>query len=203
MLRAAFALVWTVLFALGSAGSATAADSAEALARDQVNPFAKNYLSIEIARNYPVSFAQNRYEPGEYQPVVAYRHNLDSTWMMGVGGQFKILRRIDIPNEEESSRVLALWTMTHEALYILRLDHPTYLFIGPKLHYFLPARSGRLPLVRDDDVRTEIGAAASMTLARVLADGGIITLRADRWRGTRTLQLHGIEVAFGYSKPLR
>lgn len=168
-----------------------------------VNPFFKSYLSLEIARNYPVSFAQNRYDPGEYHPVLAYRHNLDSDWFMGVGGQFKILRRIDLPDEVEPSRDLALLTLTHEALYVLRLDHPTYLLVGTKLHYFLPALTATLPLTRDDEMTTEIGAGLSTTLARILSGGGLVTLRADRWRGTRSLKLHGVEVALGYSHPLR
>lgn len=167
------------------------------------NPFHKSYVGFELARNYPVSFSQNRYEPGPYHPVIEYRHNLDHVWMMGVGGQFKILRRIDLADEDEPSAELCLWTVTHEALYILRLDHPTYLFVGPKMHYLLPALSAKLPVARDDALLTEIGVAASVTLARMLPSGGLVTLRADRWRGTRTLSLHGVEVAFGLSLPLR
>lgn len=167
------------------------------------DPFAKSYVSLEVARNYPTSFTQNSYKPGQYHPVIGYRHNLDGTWLMGVGGQFKIFKRKEVEDVELKSHDLALWTITHEALRVMRLDYPMYLLVGPKLHYLLPSRAARLPLVREEELQTEIGIAASATLVRVLESSALVTLRVDRWRGTRTMNLHGIEVAIGYSRPLR
>jgi len=162
------------------------------------NPFAKSYMSVEVARNFPVSYAQNRFAGGPLHPVVGYRHDLDEDWMMGVGGQFKMLRR-DGDTEIRPGGELALWTISHETYYIIRLLHPTYLLVGPRLHYLVPTNAGRLPLQRASEYETEIGAALSAMFVRVLDERSLVTIRLDRWRGTRTTRFQGMEVAAGFS----
>lgn len=162
-----------------------------------VNPFARTYLSLELARNYPLAFSQNRFEPGPLHPVFGYRYDLDEHWLMGIGAQFKIMTRRD----RTQSREIALWTIYHETLYAIRLEHPSYLLVGPKLIYLLPAKVAMLPLQRDDSYVIEIGAGLSVALARVVGDW-MLTLRVDRWRGTTTTRLQGLEVALGASHAL-
>jgi hypothetical protein len=183
---------------------AAAAGGERARAQDEasVNPFEKTYLTLELARNFPVSFTQNRFDPGRYSPVLGYRHDLDEHWLMGIGGQFKVLKRRDSEVETPTDRI-ALLTVYHETLYAIRLDHPTYLLLGPKLMYLLPANAGKLPVQRADEYQTEIGAALSMTFAHVVDDKYMVTLRVDRWRGTKTMKFHGVEVAGGISWALR
>lgn len=202
MHRSVTTLVILCIVACGSVAGVARAQVAPYDSADP-DPFAKSYVSIEVARNYPTSFTQNHFKAGQYHPTLGYRHNLDGTWLMGVGAQFKIFRRKNEAGEEQESRDLALWTMTHEALKVVRLDHPTYLLVGPKIHYLLPSQAARFPLAREGILPMEIGVAASMTLARLLDSGALVTIRADRWRGTRTMKLHGIEIAVGYSRPLR
>ncbi len=167
------------------------------------NPFRKSYLSLELARNAPMSVTQNHFGPGPVHPVLGFRHNLDAHWMMGVGGQFKLLSRNREERTPTGSRQLAIWGLYHESLYVLRLDHPTYLMFGPKLLYFVPARTGRLPLSRDPLYQTEIGVALSVAFIHILDDNHLLSLRVDRWRGTGTTRLQGVEVAAGLSFALK
>jgi hypothetical protein len=167
-----------------------------------VNPFRKTYLSVEMARNYPMAFTQNRYEPGRFFPAFAYLHDLDENWLMGLGAQFKILNKkeldpADVPEGESNSGFLGLWTVSHQTMYVVRLNHPTYVLVGPKILYLLPTRSAKLPLQREPSLSSEIGGALSIGLTRVVRDHFLLTMRAERWRGTRTMKLHGFEIAFG------
>jgi hypothetical protein len=184
-----------------AAWAGTGAERARADDESRVNPFEKTYLTLELARNFPVSFTQNRFDPGRYSPVLGYRHDLDESWLMGIGGQFKVLKRRD--HADTPTDRVALLTVYHETLYAIRLDHPTYLLIGPKLMYLLPANAGRFPVQRADEFQSEIGGALSMTLAHVVDGRYMVTARVDRWRGTRTMRFHGVEVAAGISWALR
>lgn len=157
-------------------------------------PFSRTYLSLELGRNYPLSFSQNQFEAGPLHPILGYRFALDSSWIMGIGTQFKILSK----KARVDSREIALWTIYHEAMFTVRLDHPNYLLIGPKLLYLLPAKVATVPLQRDDNFAVEIGAGISVGLAH-LADPWLFTLRVDRWRGTTTTRLQGLEIALGVS----
>lgn len=169
---------------------------------DEVNPFRKNYLAVELARNYPMGNTQNRYEPGRFFPAFSYLHDMDESWLMGLGAQFKILNKKDLAPEdvdpvESDSGFLGLWTVAHETLYVVRLNHPTYVLVGPKLLYLLPTRSAKIPLQRESSLASEIGGALSIGLTRVVRDKLLLTMRAERWRGTRTMKLHGFEISFG------
>lgn len=159
----------------------------------EINPFKKNYVAVELARNYPMSFTQNGYEPGRYFPAFSYLHNLDESWIMGLGAQFKILNKKD-----PETGFLGLWTVSHETLYVVRLNHPTYVLVGPKILYLLPTRSAKIPLQKEPNFASEIGGGLSLGLTRVVRERFLLTMRAERWRGTRTMQLHGFEVAFGF-----
>ena len=158
------------------------------------NPFAPTYLSLELGRNYPLAFSQNSFDTGPEHPLIGYRYTLDESWLMGIGLQFKIMSRRD----KSESRELALWTIIHESLFSIRLDHPIYLLVGPKILYLLPAKTATIPLDRDNKFPVEIGAGLSASFAYV-SDSWMLTLRADRWRGTSTSKLQGLELAFGIS----
>ncbi len=175
---------------------------AQTAPQNDVNPFRKSYFAVELARNYPMGFTQNRYEPGRYFPSFSYLHDLDEGWLMGLGAQFKLLSKkdldpADVDPVESDSGFLGLWTISHETLYVVRLNHPTYVLVGPKILYLLPTRSAKLPLQREPSLASEIGGAISIGLTRVVRDRFLLTMRAERWRGTRTMKLHGFEIAFG------
>jgi len=176
-------------------------------ARSLLDPFSESYLFMEAARNFPQSFSLSQFKAGGLHPVAAYRYNLMGHWVMGLGIQFKNFERQKIniiDNESRSNymgRNFALWTFFHEGLYVIRLDHPTYFLIGPKLLYLLPSKVASFPIVRDDAFSVEIGGGLSGSLIRILGYKSFVSLRVDRWRGTTTNKIHGLEIAcgFGYS----
>lgn len=170
--------------------------------QEQLSVFAEQYLVLEIARNFPMSFSQNRFEPGEPHPVIGYRHRFQENWLMGLGGQFRIFQRRDVPQNNDSTGALAVWTLYHETNYSMRLDHPTYLLLGPRVTYFLPCKSAVLPLERDPALPSEIGAGLAVSIVRMINESFMLTARAERWRGTRTTTLQGLEVAFGINYAL-
>lgn len=159
-------------------------------------------MTLEIARNIPVSFAQNQFEPGEQHPVLGYRHRFQHNWMMGIGGHFRIFKRRDTEENQGNTGTMAIWTIYHETNYVLRLDHPTYLLAGPRLTYLLPCQAAVLPLERDPVLQTEIGVGLSVSVLRIMSPKYALTARVERWRGTRSMLLHGLEVAFGINYAL-
>jgi hypothetical protein len=156
-------------------------------------PFGNNYLLTEIQSNQPASFTQNEFSGGAPFAALSYRHTMSEKWMMGVGLTFKLLR-----SRELGADSLAIWTIHHEALRVIRVYHPTYFMVGTRILYMVPAQNHTLPLKRNEDFETEIGGAATASLVHVLNSKNAISLRVDRWRGTRTQIFHGIEVALGY-----
>ena len=114
--------------------------------------------------------------------------------------QFKILKKKHFEKGERDE--VALWTISHESMYMLRLNHPIYLLTGLKLQYLLPAKAANFPLQKDADYETEIGIALSSALTYVLPSRHFLTLRIDRWRGTKTTRFMGIEGALGFSYAL-
>lgn len=172
------------------------------MGRGLLDPFANDYIFLEIGRNDPQAFTMGQFKAGGYHPMVGYRFNLAGEWLMGVGGQFKNFQRRELPGVTIDNRNLALWTLYHEGLYVVRLDHPTYFLIGPKFLYLLPAKAASLPLVKDDSYNVEIGGALSASLVRILENRSFLSLRVDRWRGTKTMKLQGLEFSLGYGWPL-
>jgi hypothetical protein len=194
----------TAMIALISALTAApvfAADD-EPLPRTPEDPFAASYVHFEVARNYPVSRSQEQLEAGGYHPAFTYLHSLGGTgrWLLGLGGHYKLLNKRE--HDAAESDQVALFTLTHETLFAIRLYHPTYLLTGPKLQYFFPSKLAKLPMQRDPEYETEVGVGLSVMIAQVLADRSFLTVRLDRWRGTRTTRLQGIEASVGFAYEL-
>lgn len=183
-------------------GSGYAKSSEDQAFRKSLDPLAYDYIFLEIGRNYPQAFSTTSLRTGGYHPILGYRFNLGGEWLMGVGGQFKTFRRYENPGTVLENKNFALWTLYHEGLYVLRLDHPTYMLLGPKFLYLLPAKAAVLPLEKDDSYAVEIGGAFSVSLIRILSNRSFLSLRVDRWRGTKTMKLQGLEFSLGYGWPL-
>jgi hypothetical protein len=193
----------TPILALPLTASSENLTSKDHLIDEIPNPYAKDYLSLGIVRNYPASFSQNTLKSGYYHPYFAYQHNLNRSWLVGVGFQFKVLRKQDhILSETATNNLLAFWSLTHETYYSLRLHHPHYLLLGPKLLYLLPAQRAKFPILRDGEFATEFGIAFSLKLVHILFDKSTIAFRIDRWRGTKSQKFHGLEVGFDYGYAL-
>lgn len=163
--------------------------------RGEENPYRKTYVTLGLARNFPISFSEDPLDPGHFGPIVGYLYDLDGDWIMGVSGQFKVLRRE--ARGKDGSDTLAIWTVTHSTFYSVRLDHPLYFLGGLKIQYLLPATRAGAPVRRSEDYRSEIGVAASASLVRIVDKRFIGFAWIDRWRGTGSMRLHGIEAGFG------
>jgi hypothetical protein len=196
-------LIVSTLLGLVMVPSSQAQESSAAASMDAfdqaINPFRKTYLTVEITRNFPAGYTERTMVPGTAEPAFTYIHDLDRHWLMGLGVQFKVLAQRDQDDLPRASQWLALLTLSHEVLYALRLSHPIYFLAGPKLLYMVPAKSGKLPLQRDTNYEMEIGAALTTQFAYLIDDRHMLSLRLDRWRGTKTQRLNGTEVALGVS----
>jgi hypothetical protein len=157
----------------------------------ETNPYQRTYAGFGLARNYPVSFSEDKLQPGYASPLATYLYDLDEDWILGISAQFKILHHA-LPNKDKSD-TLGLLNVSHETLYSIRLSHPMYLLTGLKLLYLLPTTNARLPIRRSDDFRSEVGLAATAALARVIDPNVLLIAYLDRWRGTATMKLHAIE----------
>lgn len=155
-------------------------------------PFEKNHIIVEGIRNYPASFSEEKFNPGGLNYLFGFRHLSQNRWMMSVGVGFKTLFR-------EDTQILPILTFNHEAGYVIRLQHPTYLLLGPKLLYLLPTSDTAIPLQRDPDFSAEIGVGVSGTFIHFISRRAALQLRFERWRGTGSMLFHGIELAFGAS----
>ncbi len=153
------------------------------------NAFSSRYFLLGFANNYPVSFSQNSFISGGFHPVFGYRYNMEGKWFLGVNGNFKMFKI------SETGRALALFSINHESLYIIRLYHPIYILLGPKIQYLLPLKAASFPFQKDPNYEAEIGAAFSLLVGKIISDKIWIDLRIDRWRGTGTMKFHGVEVA--------
>src|SRR5206468_1499712 len=131
--------------------------------------FRKSYLHLELTRGWPEAGAQDELGVApSVQPGVAYLHDLDAHWIMGLGGQYRLFTRL--PPEDAGkplpSHWLALLTLYHETLYAVRLTHPVYLLAGPKLLYLSPTLSATIPPDRAKDYSAETGLGVVFEVAR-------------------------------------
>ncbi|WP_132321559.1 hypothetical protein [Pseudobacteriovorax antillogorgiicola] len=163
---------------------------------DPLNPFDKDYVTLELAGNFPIARSQELFSPYKKTWFLGYDHYLNRHWNVGISLGFKSYYR-DALNKE-----LALLSVSNHSLYVIRLYHPTYLMLGTKFIYMTPNEKSRFPLVKEPDFETEIGVGVAARLAHIQGPF-VYSLRIDRWRGTKTNKLHGFEVAVGISYRLK
>ncbi|MEY4630291.1 MAG: hypothetical protein RIQ81_411 [Pseudomonadota bacterium] len=164
------------------------------------NPFDEAYWGFELTRNIPLSRSREDMTAGNWQPMVFYRYRLSTGWLLGAHAGFKELTRKahdDGRGKFVESSAMPVLSIGYESLRGWRLYHPVYLFGGGKFQYLLPAEKATFPLRRNEDYRAEFGIAGVLMLAVKPAGNWLITLRADRWRGTATTLLQGQEFAAG------
>lgn len=159
---------------------------------DPINPFSKDYISLEYVKNYPTSKGQEQFSPFRKTLFLGYQHFLNQQWNVGITLGFKSFSKSALEGE------LALLSFSNHSYYVIRIHHPTYLMLGTKLIYMTPNEQSNLPLSKDADFETEVGIGISAQLTQVIGSY-LLTLRADRWRGTKTNKLHGFELALGLS----
>ncbi len=155
------------------------------------NAVDKDFLSLELTQNYPTSTMAGKLNPDSRQLHVTYYHLLNKTWAVGISAGFKSFKF------KASNDSFALFNISNYAYYMIRLSHPLYLWAGGRWLYLMPIEKPQFPFRRNDDFQNEIGIAASLLLTYFTSDDLAFTFRVDRWRGTGTDNLHGIEVATG------
>lgn len=153
--------------------------------------FGEDFLSLELTQNYPTSTMAGTLKSDGRQLYLNYYHLLNRTWAVGVSGGFKAF------NFKAENESFALFNLSNYAYYMIRLSHPLYLWAGGRWLYLMPLEKAVFPFQRNDNFQNEIGIAASLILTYFSTNNLALTFRVDRWRGTGTDKLHGIEVATG------
>ena len=97
-------------------------------------------------------------------------------------------------NLEGSDKELPLFTLSHEALWSVRLQHPVYLAMGPKMLWLLPSKSATLPMRRSAALGPEFGLGLAAEVQWIINKRFLLAFGAERWRGTATMRLHGFEI---------
>lgn len=149
--------------------------------------FAKHYISFEGGKNFPVGRSAEAVKPGFYHPKIGYRYVMDDTWLTGVSAQFKVLRGT------EHATAVSLFTIEEQTQRLIRLYHPYYFAVGGKFMYLLPANKPRFPIQKHSQFGIEVGAGLSLAVLRQVGNFGYFGMYIDRWRGTKTTKLEGIE----------
>ena len=189
----------TAFFGLIPVVTATAGETDQL---ESLNPFAKSYIKLELVRNYPEATTKQTMAPSVLQPNLSYLHIVSSDWIMVLGGGLKTLERMDTPEMRAPSRTLAIYSLNHETLRVVRLTYPYYLLLGVKASYLLPSRTGKPPPLRAPIYPTEIGLALSAQAVHLLSQRTMLSLRVDRWRGVNSSKLAGMELAIGIARSL-
>lgn len=145
-----------------------------------------NGLLLGYSRNYPVADSKQRYSPSILHPSLGIRYHTQD-WVLGFSGHFKFFT----DNREDSK--LPIWTFEQEFYYKIRLYHPFYLLLGGKLLYLFPTLRGVFPLRKRELQFIEVGVAASASFLYELSNELMLGVYLDRWRGTRTKRLQGLE----------
>ena len=156
-----------------------------------------NYLSLEWVRNHAFSDMQTEFSSGDVTMQFGFHHALKGHWMVGLTTGFKTLKN------RESGDLLSILSFAQESLYIVRLYHPNYLLIGPKVMYLQPTKNRKIPPNRSVEFKREIGLGISAALQHIVSRRIIIGFRYDRWRGVDTDKLQAYEtgVSVVYSLP--
>jgi len=163
-----------------------------------LNPFASSYIHMEYSQNFPVAYSEVFFEPGPRSPLIGYRFVRDSEWFMGVGVQFRMYKS----RQDRENTTFPIFTFSQEAIRLFRVHHPVYMGAGYKLLYLGPAEKATFPIARDDEFESEIGVSINGNLIVVLKNKSFFSLFVDRWRGTKTQRLQGINTGIGFSYPL-
>jgi hypothetical protein len=150
--------------------------------------FERAYLVVGAGKNFPVAESTRYFTSGYPHPAFGYRYTLDDKWILGVSGLFKVLEH------KENRTTASLLTIQEESQRLVRIYHPVYLSGGLKILYIVPGHQPRLPLQKDSNFTTEIGAAAVAGLVVPFGDGYLSGCYGERWRGSRSKRLQGVEV---------
>lgn len=154
-------------------------------------------LVFEMVKNSPTIHTKSSLVSRHVTYYWGYRNLVSAQWVMGLGFNHKSFT--DLKEDQE----LSFFTLQHESFRIIRVHHPLYLLIGPRIIYLMPTKKSQfIPLSRNSEIRTEIGFGMTIMLETRIDNNYKIVARIDRWRGTKTDKFHGYEVGLGISRSL-
>ncbi len=161
-------------------------------------PFSDDQIGLSLNRNFPLGVTRKTYGASRnYNLSVIYRRLLTPEWIAGIQFGFKAFF------EHAKQSDLHIMSLTHEIYRLIRVYHPWYIGLGYRVQYLAPVVKQDIPTERVPDTESEVGAALSASICSSLSDETSMVFYADRWRGTKTSKLHGIEVGFGLLYQLR
>lgn len=162
------------------------------------------YLSAQIARNFIVASGTKNFSSGYAHPLIGYHYISPDLWSMSISGQFKIVYQKQTEEEERQEvepktieEDVALFTVTHSISKLIPLYVDHFMFLGPSLLYFYPSRLATIPTVPGSGLQPDLGVSLQLGYLFRIEKNSLLMLKIDRWRGTASTKLQGIEVSFG------
>lgn len=156
--------------------------------KDEINPFAPNYVYYEYATGQAVDKSRENFKARRSGHGLGFRHNVNDSWFMGLTAQERHFER------KLDGLKLPFLVLGHESLYVLRLYHPVYLFTGPRLFLLMPLDEKlTLPLTKNSDYDAEVGAGWLGSVVYWYSEEVLMSIGVERWRGTKTDRFHGLE----------
>lgn len=154
-----------------------------------------SYFTLGYVRNFPAANSIRNFAPGNPHPVLGFKYFLATNWSVGLSARFKFLNF-----EGGDGGELAIASLSQESLYLYRLSHPLYLELGGSVLFLNPTKRGMVPLHRNDNYPIELGVSGEVGLIYFFERHTFIQVAFDRWRGTKSMKLHGYEfmISMGY-----
>ena len=148
-------------------------------------------LSIGFARNAPMNDSVKNLEHEQWHPTLGVRFQDQSSWTLGFQGQFIFFY------DKEKQEKLALFTVSQESIYKIRLYYPYFAILGFKLKYFIPCEKGIFPLKKRVDIRNQFGTGLLLGFNKEINKKFSAQLNLERWRSVNSSSFHGLEFSTG------
>ena len=158
---------------------------------DEIIPdtFPKNYTLLQVNVDQPEGKSKTTLLAGDKSVGAAYSYYLARRLIIGVNFKNRLLKK-------RSGGPLALMTFGNHTQGIFRLYHPLYLLLGSEWSYIIPTKSLQPPFEKDPSYSTEIGVALSASIWYFLHPRWLTEIKVQRWKGTKTSRLDGLETSF-------
>ena len=148
--------------------------------------FRTNYFFLGIDRNFPAIGSKNYLEAGKLHGNLGFFHVISEDWSIGLSGGFKLFKTSRGDEQHIAS-------FSQETDYFIRLYHPLYLQGCAKVMYLSVGESATIPFRRNRSFDSEVGVAFALNLMFFLSPDIAFSGYVERWRGTKTMKLHGVE----------
>ncbi len=184
-----------VLFIYLLSGGISYADQEIWLPPKEPNPFSKSYLFVGVLQNIPLKDSTEYFERNSISGEFGYKFNMDLNWMVNVSFGGKAFESTDA----DENVILAY--ISSGAEYITRLSYPFYLTLGYRLYYFVPTDGRSVPISTSGSFSPELGFGINSSLYYIYDKGMLAFVSIERWKGTGSKKLNGLEakLSFAYS----